>query len=117
MASNVELYNQSLHRKKNDLIAQACPATASCNETVLNAAIQAQGANADAALINAIGPSYVTIGAGSLSGAVSGALNLSDGTPYVGYGVSQTFKPSFVGTGIHGYSRLDSRRRRRQEYE
>ncbi|WP_213308749.1 beta strand repeat-containing protein [Paraburkholderia sacchari] len=51
-ASNVELYNQSAHRKKNDLVAQVCPATGQCNETVLNAAIQAQGDNAAAASEN-----------------------------------------------------------------
>ncbi len=51
-ASNVELYNQSMHRKKNDLVAQVCPATGQCNETVLNAAIQAQGDNAAAASEN-----------------------------------------------------------------
>ncbi|MCG5078032.1 hemagglutinin repeat-containing protein [Paraburkholderia sp. RG36] len=52
MASNVELYNQSLHRKKNDLVAQVCPATGQCNEATLNAAIQAQGDNAAAASEN-----------------------------------------------------------------
>ncbi|SAL04301.1 cell surface protein [Caballeronia ptereochthonis] len=51
-ASNVELYNQTMHRKKNDLIAQVCPATGQCDETVLNAAIQAQRDNAAAASEN-----------------------------------------------------------------
>lgn len=42
-ASNVELYNQSAHRKPKDLVSQVCPAGAQCSDAVLNAAIQAQG--------------------------------------------------------------------------
>jgi filamentous hemagglutinin len=92
-ASNVELYNQSAHRKPKDLVSQVCPAGAQCSDATLNAAIQAQGANADAAA-GTLQPNYATVGAGSLSGAVGGAVNLYDGTIYTSYSVSQSFPPA-----------------------
>ncbi|MGF6486101.1 hemagglutinin repeat-containing protein [Paraburkholderia sp. JPY419] len=49
--SAVELYNQMNHQKK-DLVSQACGAGAQCSDATLNAAIQAQGANADTASAN-----------------------------------------------------------------
>ncbi|MEX3893896.1 hypothetical protein [Paraburkholderia sp. BR10954] len=49
--SAVELYNQMNHQKK-DLVSQACGAEAQCSDATLNAAIQAQGANADTASAN-----------------------------------------------------------------
>ncbi|MGF6733112.1 hypothetical protein OKW50_005257 [Paraburkholderia youngii] len=50
-ASNVELYNQMLHQKK-DLVSQTCGAGAQCSDATLNAVIQAQGVNADTASAN-----------------------------------------------------------------
>jgi filamentous hemagglutinin len=58
-ASNVELYNQMLHQKKY-LVSQVCGAGAQCSDATLNAAIQAQGANAQQAL-GATSPDYVSI--------------------------------------------------------
>jgi filamentous hemagglutinin len=92
--SAVELYNQMLHQKKKDMVSQICGAGAQCSDATLNAVIQAQGANAQASPINAIGPDYVTIGAGSMSGAVGGTMNVDDGTVYGSYSVSQSFRPS-----------------------
>lgn len=74
-ASGVELYNQSMHRKKNDLLTQVCSGQSPCSESQVMAVINAQGANADAAA-GTLRPNYVSIGAGSLSGAVGSAINL-----------------------------------------
>ncbi|WP_454825069.1 hypothetical protein [Paraburkholderia xenovorans] len=65
-ASNVELYNQAAHRKPKDLVSEVCPAGAQCSDATLNAAIQAQGANADAA-VGTLQPNYATVGGGVLS--------------------------------------------------
>ncbi|MCP3706217.1 hemagglutinin repeat-containing protein [Paraburkholderia sp. CNPSo 3274] len=92
-ASNVELYNQSMHRKKNDLVAQVCSGMSPCSESLVTAAINAQGANAEAAA-GTLQPNYATVGAGSLSGAVGSAVNLYDGTVYTSYSVSQSFPPA-----------------------
>jgi filamentous hemagglutinin len=53
-ASNADLYNRSQHNGKpdKDLVSQVCGAGAKCSDATLNAAIQAQGANADAAAAN-----------------------------------------------------------------
>jgi filamentous hemagglutinin len=87
-ASNVELYNQSAHRKPKDLVSQVCPAGAQCSDATLNAAIQAQGANADAAA-GTLQPNYATVGGGVLSATGSIAANLYDGTVYASGGISQ----------------------------
>ncbi len=87
-ASNVELYNQSAHRKPKDLISQVCPAGAQCSDATLNAAIQAQGANADAAA-GTLQPNYATVGGGVLSATGSIAANLYDGTVYASGGIAQ----------------------------
>ncbi|APA89826.2 hemagglutinin repeat-containing protein (plasmid) [Paraburkholderia sprentiae WSM5005] len=86
-ASNVELYNQMLHQKK-DLVSQVCGAGAQCSDATLSAAIQAQGANADAAA-GTLQPNYATLNFGVLSGAAGGAINLYDGTKYLAFGVAQ----------------------------
>ncbi|MGF6840315.1 hypothetical protein QF001_004182 [Paraburkholderia youngii] len=49
--SNVELYNQMLHQKK-DLLSQACGGGAKCSDATLNAVIDAQGAIAETASDN-----------------------------------------------------------------
>jgi filamentous hemagglutinin len=54
---NVDLYNRTGHedtneKKPKDLVAQVCPAGAQCSDATLNAAILAQGMNADAASAN-----------------------------------------------------------------
>ncbi|MBB5398328.1 filamentous hemagglutinin family protein [Paraburkholderia sp. JPY162] len=92
-ASNVELYNQMLHRKK-DLVSQVCGAGAQCSDATLNAVIQAQGANADAAA-GSLQPNYATANGGVLSANGTLAVNLYDGQRYVGGGVSIT-NPSAV---------------------
>jgi len=56
-AGNVDLYNRTAHedtnaKKPTDLVAQVCPAGAQCIDPTLNAAILAQGMNADAASAN-----------------------------------------------------------------
>ncbi|RQG98921.1 hemagglutinin repeat-containing protein, partial [Paraburkholderia dinghuensis] len=102
-ASNVELYNQALHRKKNDLLTQVCSGLSPCSESQVMAVINAQGANAEASPINAIGPNYLTVGSGSLSASGSVAMNLYDGTTYLSGGVVQsnprsiTVMPGLVG--------------------
>ncbi|WP_329959702.1 hemagglutinin repeat-containing protein [Paraburkholderia translucens] len=93
-ASNVELYNQMLHQKKKDLVSQVCGAGAQCSDATLNAAIQAQGANADAAA-GSLQPNYATANGGVLSANGTVAVNLYDGQRYVGGGVSMT-NPSAV---------------------
>ncbi|SIO72525.1 filamentous hemagglutinin [Burkholderia sp. GAS332] len=50
-ASNVELYNQ-MHHQKKDLVSQACGAGAQCSDATLSAAIQAQQALSGAAAEN-----------------------------------------------------------------
>ncbi|TDY23649.1 filamentous hemagglutinin [Paraburkholderia sp. BL6665CI2N2] len=83
---------------QKDLVAQVCPAGAQCSDATLNAAIQAQGDLAQAvnqtSIISAISPNYATVGTGSLSGTLGGAVNLYDGTTYLSYGVSQSFPPA-----------------------
>ncbi|MBW9104145.1 polymorphic toxin type 22 domain-containing protein, partial [Paraburkholderia phenoliruptrix] len=104
-ASNADLYNRSTGNGDGkggtgnpfgigkDLVSTVCGAGAQCSDATLNAAIQAQGANADAAA-GTLQPNYATVGAGSLSGAVGGAVNLYDGTIYTSYSVSQSFPPA-----------------------
>lgn len=38
-----DLYNQSIHRKKDDPVSQVCPTTGQCNETLLSTTVRAQG--------------------------------------------------------------------------
>ena len=72
-ASNVELYNQSMHRKKDDLVSQVCPAGAQCSDAVLDAAIQAQGYVAQVAQKNVADTSLVVVGGvGMLAAAAVG---------------------------------------------
>lgn len=71
-------------------MSQVCGAGAQCNDTVLNAAIQAQGANADAAA-GTLQPNYATGGISVLSGTGGASVNLYDGTIYLSGGVAQNF--------------------------
>jgi len=96
--SAVQLYNQMLDPKKNAL-SKVCSGLSACDPSLAMAAINADGANAQASPINAIGPNYVTVGSGSLSGAVGAAMNIDDGTLYGSYSVSQSFKPSSFAPG------------------
>jgi len=97
---NVDRFNRSIHddtnppAKKKDLVAQVCPAGAQCSDAVLQAAIQAQIANGDAAA-GTIQPNYATANGGVLSANGTFAVNLYDGQRYVGGGVSMT-NPSAV---------------------
>ncbi|PXW25613.1 filamentous hemagglutinin [Paraburkholderia caballeronis] len=115
-ASNVELYNQSAHRKKNDLVAQVCPATGQCNETVLNAAIQAQGDNAQLAL-GAMSPDYVSIQGNIYIASGGVVINLHNGDTFGSWalgkpiptyslkpGLSVTFGGILGGGGAEGTS-------------
>jgi filamentous hemagglutinin len=104
---NVDRFNRQADAdgkpgKQKDLVSQACPPGAQCSDAVYQAAIQAQTANSQAALINSISPDYATGGAGSMSASVGAAFNLADGTPYVSYGVSQSFRPSSFAPGFTG---------------
>jgi len=109
-AANVELYNQSMHRKKDDLVSQVCAAGAQCSDAVLNAAIQAQGANADVASENiktvsaygAPAAAVVALGPGAVYGAV-----VAGGLDYLGsiysYATGLTKDaPSFTSSYIAG---------------
>lgn len=88
-ASNVELYNQSAHRKKNDLLTQVCSGLSSCSESQVMAVINAQGANA-AAAAGTLQPNYATVGGGILSATGSITANLCDGAVYASGGIAQT---------------------------
>ncbi|MCG5078033.1 polymorphic toxin type 22 domain-containing protein [Paraburkholderia tagetis] len=89
MASNVELYNQSLHRKKNDLLTQVCSGTSPCSESLVMAAINAQGANAEAAA-GTLQPNYATVNGSVLSANGTFSANRYDGQRYIGGGVAMT---------------------------
>ncbi|SDC59884.1 filamentous hemagglutinin [Paraburkholderia lycopersici] len=115
-ASNVELYNQSLHRKKNDLVAQACSATGQCNEAVLNAAIQAQGDNAQLAL-GTMSPDHVSIQGNIYIASGGVVINLHNGDTFGSWalgkpiptyslkpGLSVTFGSILGGGGAEGTS-------------
>ncbi len=115
-ASNVELYNQSAHRKPKDLVSQVCPAGAQCSDATLNAAIQAQGANAQQAL-GAMSPDYVSI-QGNIYVASGGVvINLHNGDTFGSWalgkpiptyslnpGLSVTFGSILGGGGAEGTS-------------
>lgn len=68
-ASNVELYNQMLHQKK-DLVSQACGAGPQCSDATLSAAIQAQqelsGAAADNVAQTGVAAGLVAGGAAAI---------------------------------------------------
>ncbi|SAL55004.1 filamentous hemagglutinin outer membrane protein [Caballeronia cordobensis] len=56
-ALGADMYNQQAHpaerdKKSKDLVARVCSGTGPCNEATLNAAIQAQSANSNAAAAN-----------------------------------------------------------------
>jgi filamentous hemagglutinin len=97
---NVDRFNRQVHEdtnpsaKKKDLVAQVCPAGAQCSDAVLQAAIQAQIENGDAAA-GSIQPNYATANGGVLSANATFAVNLYDGQRYVGGGVSMT-NPSAI---------------------
>ncbi|RAR27552.1 hypothetical protein DP092_26010 [Pseudomonas sp. MDMC224] len=88
--SNVDLYNRSVHdgSVSKDLVSQICGAGAQCSEAVLQAAIQAQSANADAAAAT-LQPNYATVGGGVLSATGSIAANLYDGSVHASGGIAQ----------------------------
>ncbi|MBB3262359.1 hypothetical protein F4827_005663 [Paraburkholderia bannensis] len=93
---NVDRFNRSMHDdtgdkagKQKDLVAQACGAGAQCSDATLNAAIQAQGANADAAA-RTLQPNYASVGGGVLSATGSITANLYDGSIYAAGGIAQT---------------------------
>lgn len=96
-ASSVELYNQMNH--KNSLVPSSCTATGPCNEAVMTAQMNATGANAQASPINAIGPDYVTVGGSTMTAGAGLATNTADGTPYLSYSVSQSFRPASFAPG------------------
>jgi filamentous hemagglutinin len=98
--SNVELYNQMNHQKK-DLVSQVCGAGAQCSEATLNAAIRAQTDLSTQAL-GTISPNYVSGGISVLSGTGGAAINLYDGTTYVSGGVTQNFPISAWNPGLTG---------------
>ncbi|MGF6415365.1 filamentous hemagglutinin [Paraburkholderia sp. MM5482-R2] len=105
-ASNADLYNRSTGNSdgtggtgnpfgmRKDFLTQVCGAGAQCSDATLNAAIQALGANADAAA-GTLQPNYATANGGVLSANGTLAVNLYDGHRYVGSGVSMT-NPSAV---------------------
>lgn len=105
-ASNADLYNRSTGNGDGkggtgnpfgmgkDLVSTVCGAGAQCSDATLNAAIQAQGANADAAT-GTLQPNYATANGGVLSANGTFAVNLYDGQRYVGGGVSMT-NPSAI---------------------
>lgn len=115
-ASNVELYNQSAHRKPKDLVSQVCPVGAQCSDATLNAAIQAQGANAQQAF-GAMSPDYVSI-QGNIYVASGGVvINLHNGDTFGSWalgkpiptyslnpGLSVTFGSILGGGGAEGTS-------------
>ncbi|MDO1721890.1 polymorphic toxin type 22 domain-containing protein, partial [Escherichia coli] len=69
-------------------MSQICGAGAQCSEAVLQAAIQAQSANADAAAAT-LQPNYATVGGGVLSATGSIAANLYDGSVHASGGIAQ----------------------------
>ncbi|CAE6789379.1 hemagglutinin repeat-containing protein [Paraburkholderia domus] len=81
-----------------DLVSKYCGAGNSCTDAQLKQVMQAQADMAKAVsetpLVATLSPNYATVGAGSLSGAVGGAVNLYDGAVYTSYSVSQSFPPA-----------------------
>ncbi|MGF6757795.1 filamentous hemagglutinin family protein [Paraburkholderia sp. GAS42] len=81
-----------------DLVSRYCGAGNSCTDAQLKQVMQAQADMAKAVgetpLVATLSPNYATVGAGSLSGAVGGAVNLYDGAVYTSYSVSQSFPPA-----------------------
>ncbi|HEY4297368.1 MAG TPA: hypothetical protein VGM85_12920 [Paraburkholderia sp.] len=106
-ASNVELYNQSMHRKKDDLVSQACPAGARCSDAVLNAAIQAQGDLAQVAQKNVMDTSLATVAAAGMLG-----TGLVGPEVYAAYKAAQTgyslLSAAWTGAGVSGTTYLVS---------
>jgi filamentous hemagglutinin len=105
-ASNADLYNRSTGNADGkggtgnpfgmgkDLVSTVCGVGAQCSDATLNAAIQAQAANADAAA-GTLQPNYATANGGVLTASGTFAVNLYDGQRYVGGGVSMT-NPSAI---------------------
>ncbi|MFM0499621.1 hemagglutinin repeat-containing protein [Paraburkholderia caffeinilytica] len=81
-----------------DLVSKYCGAGNSCTDAQLKQVMQAQAdvakAVSETPLVATLSPNYATVGAGSLSGAVGGAVNLYDGAVYTSYSVSQSFPPA-----------------------
>ncbi|CAB4048461.1 hemagglutinin repeat-containing protein [Paraburkholderia phenoliruptrix] len=111
-AYNVDRFNRSEHDDTNgkqprkDLVTQVCPATGTCNEATLNAAIRAQGdlnqAVSQTPIMAAVSPNYATVGGSVLSGTAGGAVNLFDGAIYASAGVSQMLPAASWTPGIAG---------------
>jgi len=102
-ASSVQLYNQSLHQKRKDVVSQACPAGAQCSDAVLGAAIQAQGDLAQVAQNNVAGVSLATAAVVATAG---GAVLLPEAyaaykTAQAGYSLTTA---ALTGAAISGAS-------------
>jgi filamentous hemagglutinin len=117
-ASNNEIYNKQSRDdspskadgKTKDLVSQVCGAGAQCSDAVLQAAIQAQGANADAASANMqTGAPYVASAAGVallgpealMAAALAGGLDYAGSAYSYQTGLSKD-KPDFTNSYVAG---------------
>ncbi|WP_343668185.1 hypothetical protein [Paraburkholderia heleia] len=115
-ASSVELYNPSAHRKRNDLLTQVCSGLSPCSESQVMAVINAQGANAEAAL-GAMSPDYMSIQGNIYIASGGMVINLHNGDTFGSWalgkpiptysfkpGLSVTFGSILGGSGAEGTS-------------